>query len=366
MMELYVFNMDFEFQGVIDIYRSFSFERSYHSIGKMLLVLDFTQDALELLQDEFIIVKREDLNKPCEAAIITNRTIETIGNQVVFKVGGFSLNWFLYRRFVWGQQRYSGDIDHVLKQFVIKNAITPDNSNRVIPGLAVSSSKTFGTTEEVSTGKQLSNIFEEIGIKHEVGWCVLFDLKNKKFVFDVYQGLDLTPDQAENEPVVFSVQNENLPSQSYLHSIDDFANMALVAGAGEGPARKTEVINDEISGWKRRELYVDARDISDEDADGTVIPDDTYKKLLVSRGNSKLAESKVVETLDSEIYHNSQYVYKRDYDLGDKVLIESEWGVHLKTRITKVAEIYENGMLTIQPEFGTNIPDLKNLMMGGR
>lgn len=366
MMELYVFNMDFEFQGVIDIYRSFSFERSYYSIGKMLLVLDFTQDALELLQDEFIIVKREDLNKPCEAAIITNRTIETVGNQVVFKIGGFSLNWFLYRRFVWGQQRYSGDIDHVLKQFVIKNAITPDNINRVIPGLSVSSSKTFGTTEEVSTGKQLSNIFEEIGMKHEVGWCVLFDLKNKKFVFDVYQGLDLTPDQAENEPVVFSVQNENLPSQSYLHSIDDFANMALVAGAGEGTARKTEVINDEIAGWKRRELYVDARDISDEDADGTVIPDVTYKKLLVSRGNSKLAESKVVETLDSEIYHNSQYVYKRDYDLGDKVLIESEWGVHLETRITKVAEIYENGMLTIQPEFGTNIPDLKNLMMGGR
>lgn len=365
-MDLYIFDMNFEFQGVIDVYRSFTFERSYFGIGKMSLVLDFAPGLLELLQDEFIIVKKDDINHPCEATVITNRTIDTVGNQVIVRIGGFSLNWLLDRRFVWGQQRYSGDIDYVLKQFVIKNAITPDNINRVIPGLVVSSNVTFGLTEEVSTGKHLPVLFEEICSKYEIGWRVLFDLANKKFIFDVYKGLDLTPDQKEYDPVIFSIEKENLPSQSYLHSIDALANMALVAGAGEGIARKTEVINNALQGWDRRELFVDARDISDEDSDGTTIPDASYKKLLISRGNSKLAEHKPIETLDSDIYHNSQYKYKEDYDLGDKVLIESEWGVNLKTRITKVAEIYEDGMLTIQPDFGTNIPEFKNLLIGGR
>ncbi|PER25441.1 siphovirus ReqiPepy6 Gp37-like family protein [Bacillus cereus] len=365
-MDLYIFDKNFEFQGVIDVYRSFTFERSYFGIGKMSLILDFTHGLLELLQDEFIIVKKEDIDKPCEAAIITNRTIDTIGKQVVFRIGGFSLNWLLDRRFVWRQQRYLGDIDYVLKQFVNKNAINPDNPNRIFPNLIVSTNKSFGLTEEVSSWKHLPILFEEICPKYEIGWRVLFDLTNKKFIFDVYKGLDLTPDQKEHEPVIFSVEKENLPSQSYLHSIDVLANMVLVAGAGEGSARKIESINDENVGWDRRELFVDARDISDEDADGTLIPDTTYKKLLISRGNSKLAEHKAIETLDSEIYHNSQYVYKEDYDLGDKVLIESEWGVNLKTRITKIAEIYEDGMLTIQPDFGTNIPDFNNLMTGGR
>ncbi|WP_415782946.1 Gp37-like protein, partial [Bacillus manliponensis] len=129
--------------------------------------------------------------------------------------------------------------------------------------------------------------------------------------------------------------------------------MALVAGQGEGAARKLVAINDNLSGFERKELFVDARDLSNKTQDDRVLTDAEYEKLLIERGNSKLAESQTIQTFESGISLHSNLVYKEDFELGDIVTIENKrWGLTLNTRITVVEEIYENDRVDIRVNFG--------------
>ena len=66
-------------------------------------------------------------------------------------------------------------------------------------------------------------------------------------------------------------------------------NYAYVAGEGEGSARIVEIV-DQTSGGERRELYVDARDIS-----RGSLTETQYRALLAARGASKLADHRRVD-----------------------------------------------------------------------
>lgn len=141
--------------------------------------------------------------------------------------------------------------------------------------------------------------------------------------------------------------------------------MVLIAGQGEGTARKVAMINDNLTGFDRRELYVDARDIADtkestvEGEEAIPIPDAEYQTILIERGNSKLAETQPICTFESGISVLSNLVYKEDFDLGDRVTIQNvRWGLVLNTRITVVEEVYENDTVDIRVNFGSNIPTL--------
>src|SRR5690606_28690547 len=109
-----------------------------------------------------------------------------------------------------------------------------------------------------------------------------------------------------------------------------YKNTVLIAGQGEGADRKLAVIDNGFSGFDRRELFVDARDIDQEKEDGTPVSDDEYENMLIKRGESKLAEHQPIKTFESGISVLSNLIYKQDFDLGDKVTIQNNrWGVTL-------------------------------------
>ena len=82
------------------------------------------------------------------------------------------------------------------------------------------------------------------------------------FEFSLYAGLDHSYQQTTNPYVIFSPEFNNIITSTYTEDDIPFKNVALVAGVGEGDERVTISVGS-ASGLDRRELYVDARDISD-------------------------------------------------------------------------------------------------------
>jgi len=155
---------------------------------------------------------------------------------------------------------------------------------------------------------------------------------------------------------------KNVEEQEYINSLDNHKNVALIAGAGEGVKRKKLEINNDSFGLNRRELFIDARDISDKEEkdDGTevTLSDSIYNEMLKQRGNEKISEHKEVETFESKISINSSLKYDIDFSIGDIVtVINKKWGLIINTKITEVEEIWEDTK-SINITFGNNIPTL--------
>ena len=146
-----------------------------------------------------------------------------------------------------------------------------------------------------------------------------------------------------------------------MDDINDYRNIALVAGEGEGHLRKREIVG-QASGLGRRELYVDARDLQSTDTDGEeeiIIPDSEYREMLRDRGLSDLAETEKIEVFNSRVDVGSNLEYKKDFDLGDIVTAtEKRWGITVDTRIEEIEEVYEEDGMSIYTVFGDEVPDI--------
>ena len=69
----------------------------------------------------------------------------------------------------------------------------------------------------------------------------------------------------------------------------DYANVALVQGAGEGNERATVWVGDvDSTGADRREMYIDARDIQPDEDKGETNTSQSYLEKLADRGGEKL------------------------------------------------------------------------------
>lgn len=173
---------------------------------------------------------------------------------------------------------------------------------------------------------------------------------------EFYKGRDLT------NIVEFTTDAENILNESFEKSDFDEKNVAFVAGEGEGADRKIVSLGKGV-GLDRKELYVDARDVQQEDEDGNRMTDEEYIQALEERGGSNLNERTDVLLLDGEINMDSSlYEYRVDYDLGDVVKRSSpDFKLAYDAQITEFQEIYENG-LQVVATFGKRSPTIIDLM----
>ena len=365
-MNIFVFNKQFEMQGIVDTFTSLIWHREFYKSGTFELHLNLPEDdqdalsLINLLQKDNILVKEDSLD---EAGYIEGIKLDDQQNETVV-ISGYFIENFISQRIVWGKLNKSGQVEDVLKYFVDKNCINPTDPKRIIPYLSLSKNTAIPIqANEVNSYGNLAELMEELTTKYDVGWRVLFDLTNKKYVFDIYNGRDLSINQSVNPRAIFALEFENVLNQTFTDNDNNYKNMAIVAGQGEDTNRKIVTINNELVGFQRRELFVDARDlsntISNDDGTEKTLSDADYGALLVERGNSKLAETQRILTFESGISVLSNLIYKQDFDLGDIVTIKNDrWGVLLNTRITAVEEVYENDAVDIRVNFGNNIPTI--------
>lgn len=369
-MELYVLDKNLDLIGVIDNYETLIWTRKYKEVGKFQLNLPATEDNIILMQDENIIYRKDDV----EGGVINHieYTVSDKGEKQLTITGNF-ITSYLSRRINWGTINYSGRVDLLMQKLITDNCISPSNSNRIIPLLEIVNTNYTDTISKQDSYSNLTDLLTDIANVNDFGYRVRINTREgtRYLAFEVYKGIDRSVNQSDISPTVFSLDMENILTENYVKDNSSFRNTTLIAGAGEGSARKKTTINNGISGLDRLELFVDARDVSDteqeevtDDEGNTTtvdveIPWSEYEPLLLQRGNEKLSECTKIETFEGTINTNANNVYKVDYDLGDIVTIyDKDLGIKLDTRITEIEETYEKGKVEIVPTFGNNIPSL--------
>lgn len=355
-MELYVFDRELNFIGLLDNFFSLQWVRRYHRAGEFELHCPLNTHTLELLQRENIIWKQGDH----EAGYIKYRQLgqDAQGQEVLIVKGDFLIG-YLDRRIIWGQEILNTTAEVAMRTLVEKHAISPVDVARAIPLLELDEPKNFDEVVDYQTSyKNLLEEIEKISNLSGLGYRIAVDLSTRKLVFQVYKGRNLTAGQSTNPPAIFSSEFENVLDQQYVDSLHNFRNVALVAGAGEGVDRKLITVGTGM-GLDRFELFVDARDLREEDEEGNPIQEADYLEMLKSRGQSKLAECADLRTFECKINPFSNLRYKEDFDLGDIVTCTGKkWGVTIDVRITEVEEVYEQDGFSLNVTFGNSIPTL--------
>jgi len=253
--------------------------------------------------------------------------------------------------------RLNTNAETIMKAYMNNNCINPADPKRSFLMLVNSPDVQRGDISPWQTRyKTLDEELEGISRVSSLGWHIYLDFDLMKWVFDVYEGKDLTADQDINPPVIFSVDFDNIEAQEYIDSVMGYSNVGYVAGQGEGADRTILEVGDE-EGLNRYETFIDARDIAS--TEENPLTQEEVNARLIARGNQKLTELDKLETFECEILTNGPFIYEKDWNLGDIVTTQNKkWGVTMNTRITEVTETYEANGLSLRAIFGNQIPTL--------
>lgn len=365
-----IINHSFTLLGEISNYESLMFTRSWHGIGTLEMHVNRYKRYADQLQKGNIVFPFNELNK---AYLIKHKEIE------LDEQGKATENWLiraLELKVITGQRitlppghtshdNKQAHAEAVMKHYINNNAINPSNLNRKIQQLILAVDKGRGATVSwQSRFKNLAEEIAEISLLSGLGWGTSLDYHNKKFIFDVHQGRDLTATNAVgNSPVIFSPQFDSVKNLSYVQSELNYKNMAYVAGQGEGVDRRVIELYGNSTGLDRHELFIDARDIAEtieqEGQEPTPRPEQDIIADLTNRGEQQLQEFLQEEYLEGQILTKSPFIYQQHYDLGDIVTLQNrDWGVTLDARITEIKEIYEPSGFQLEATFGNNRPTL--------
>ncbi len=342
-MNVNIIDRQFNLLGQIDNYESLMLGKSYSGIGAFELHTTENNASADKLQKENIIFTSSD-----KAYIILHRQINSTTGKLVLK--GLELKSLLARNITFppsglAYHRINNNIETIMKEYVqalltrrgITDTIVAANQNRGI------------TTVYQTRYKNLADELNKLSLASGLGWDITLDLDNKKFVFDVVEGKDRTASQDTNPPAIFSIEYDNIAEQELTDSKFNYANVAIVAGQGEGADRAINIVGAS-SGWDAYEIFVDARDIEN----ATDLP---------SRGEQKLSELKEVFTFDSQVLTDKNLTYGEDFNLGDNVTVKNtKWNVTLDIRIEALTEIYESTGFRLDITFGSNIPTILDVI----
>ncbi|WP_370150181.1 siphovirus ReqiPepy6 Gp37-like family protein [Exiguobacterium profundum] len=374
-----IITTDFQLVAEIDNYESLLIESSWCGIGTCQLKINrHMKYANELIKGRIIFPGAEK-DKPY---IIKHREIE------VNERGKISENWIIKAVSLKGllAQRITmppvdkaydyvnANVETIMRGYVERNAISPTDSDRIIPNLAQSTNEGKGPQTIYQTRfKNLADELSELSLVSGLGWNVRLDTAAQRFIFDVLEGRDLTVNQNTLPPVIFSPKFNSLKQLSYTESELNYKNTAYVAGQGEGIERRVVEVGA-TSGINRHEIFVDARDIAEEvtpeDDGNSETPNDPVPRPeqdvindLIARGNQNLAEYDQEEFMEGEVLQKSPFVYKEDYDLGDMVTTRNDdWGITMDARITVIRESYSASGKAVEVTFNESQPTLINVV----
>ncbi|WP_244294839.1 siphovirus ReqiPepy6 Gp37-like family protein [Lysinibacillus fusiformis] len=359
---LRIIDDEFNLLGEVDRYSSAQIGISWSGIGELELQINrYLQHADKLVKGNIIF----PYNRLDQAYIIRHREIELDenGKQTEnWSIKALSLKTFTSQRLIYPaagktHESVTGNVETVMRHFVNTQMINPSDPARIFPQLVLGANQNKGPIiEENSRYDPLNEKLTELSELHGLGWNIELDLKNKRFVFVVKEGRNLVANQTGLPQAIFSTEFETIESLEYTESDLDYKNFAVVAGQGEGIERRIISIGDAV-GADRYEMFVDARDVSEEDDEGNPRPVEKVVADLNKRGNEKMSEHAQEIYLSGQILTTSRLIFEKDYSVGDRVTARDKgWGVTMDTRITAATVICEYGKRKVAVVFDNDKP----------
>lgn len=350
-MNISVMNTSFERIAIIDTYDSLIWSTRYNAYGDFELYLPAQNELFSIfIQGYYLTIKESETVMIIESLSLS--TDAENGDMLIVK--GRSLESLLTRRIIWPQTTLTGNVQNGIKKLINDNIGINANSNRQITNFVFNDSSdsvitSVGHLQAQFTGTELYEAIVALCEKNNWGFKV--SLQNKQFVFSLYVGRDLTSSQIANPRVIFSPNYDSLLDSSYNEDSSNYKNYVVIAGEGEGESRTNATYDPEsATGLDRRELYVDARDISSETSGGNLSSSE-YNELLIERGTEKLLDHLFVNHFEAEPIFGNQYEFGVDYKLGDLVELENGYGLSAQARVVETIISDDESGYKVYPSF---------------
>lgn len=347
----------------VDYMRKYTFSQytvKFRGIGEFKVNAQLVPENLYLLDKtkQFFILFSGKTDEQFGIIESAEKTSDSETEQTLV-LSGRMANAILDKRVIYRTVKFRGKTHDFVKTVIEDNLIlSEDESRNMNINLTLSDKmlmeQTGTTISKQVTGGYLWDAIEPILEVDALGVKFVPVVKPKQNADDInidewsmviVKGTDRRKgNQDLRPPVVFSQSVSNIKQTEYRTSVRDYRNFVYIAGEGAAGERKwyTKEINSSDSkgntGWNRSELWIDARDIQSEDAEGNTIPEEQYEQLIDERIDEKAEEASVVENYDSTIVQeNKLYVYGEDYFLGDFVtVIDKELNITIDVQITEV------------------------------
>ena len=340
MINLYVFSPDFsEFHEVQFI--SLKGEEFYNAVGKITVVVSATEYNIAHLHRDCFLYRKDT-----EQAFWIRRVYPSTADNTM-TINGYTTNALLNKRVFAVSEKWDGLIDFAPKDYKgletsdgydftlkskIENAIEEqlyfalENNLRDLPDVEFASVKnlTETYTGAFDHGQMLDELIQALNLT-PYGHRMKFDHRNKRHVFEIYEGRDLT---SGSKAVRFS--EERGTAKNLVIDLDDslLKNVCYVRGKKKDESIVTVIVGD-AQGKDRFEFWLDqefSQESEETDAD--------FEERMRTEGNKALAERASVENFSIEIDANE---YGTAYKIGDKVsCVSKRFGVKFDSRITGI------------------------------
>lgn len=352
-MLYYIYDTDFVLKKILDSYLSSIWTVRYDQYGDFEICAPYSKDIFdEIKLDDYIM--RPDSDRMMVVEDIQIDTDAEGGNQIIFS--GRSIESILDRRVLFDQTIVVGNTQDGVKFLLDGNAISPSDEKRKLPIVFRKNEDSAVTSLETAyqfSGETLYEAIEALCVEGSIGFRLIPDLNAKNFIFELYSGVDRSYYQTARPYVVFSPGFDNIITSNYMSSKKEYKNVAYAAGEGEGSERTVISVysgETEASGLSRRELYVDAGSVSSTTSDGQITESD-YLDQLASRGSEELEKVKSTTYFEGEVDTSRQFVYGVDFEIGDIVQLQNEYGIEGCARITELVLSDDQNGSTSVPTF---------------
>lgn len=337
-MDIYAADEKMNTVAVIDYCKSVIWHSKYCGAGDFELMIPMMPAGAYLLETikEGYFFYRKDSKTVMMAQKIELKTNVESGDYLL--ISGASAECLIGRRIIWQQTNLSGKVCDCVKRLMNENLIDPADARRRIDIIKMGQGISVETTmQKQVTGDNLSDSVEEILSTYGLGYCLEYEVVGKPgaMQFKILQGADRSVGNKQGNPAVrFSPEFDNVLASDFAEDYTALKNVALVAGEGEGTARRSVTVG-ECSGLARRELYVDSRNTSSNDGE---ISDADYNSMLQQEGVDALSQTQVTRTFAGEIEPDVNYHYGTDYFIGDIITVQNEYNIGFRARIAEIVE----------------------------
>ena len=320
-MQIEIYNMiildnklNISLEAVCDSFSSLLWDIEYYKCGEFEVYIAASSRNIEIFQTGRIVGRDDDKE---HFGLIESVELETDaedGDYLIVK--GRFLMCLLERRIIYPTLNFTTMTTYgaIIQKAVEHNALV--SGNRLIPGLKLGEIQGACWSQTTKLQVSYENLMEWVyTICEKIGGTAnirLSKIANEQYemIFELLQGEDKSMMQEKNPHIVFSDSYNNLLSFTYFTDASVKKNFAYVLGKGEGEQRKrtTCFTDSEPALLDRYEVYVDAKDISDEEQENgetKPISDSEYIELLkekLYRGTATRADiTRVTRRLGDDI-----------------------------------------------------------------
>lgn len=355
-MDVYILDALLRPIDVVDTFQSLIWTERFSEKGDCELV------TLATLANKIRFVKGTRLLIAESSRIMTIETVDETTNadgQMILKIVGYDMVKTLDLRialkaisgpgiaptWVIEAMTPANVMRHIFNEICFDGSISVDD---IIPFLYVGNLYPTDTIPEPSDlidwEQKPASVYvalKELADIYDLGLRLYKDPNLTKLYFNVYAGSDRTTNQVVLPPVIFSNDMENLQSTQEFSDISSSYNTAQIVYTHK------DVVDPDLDVAELFYVYADD-DYIPEGFDRRVkvvlvtsIPEEIVdvEAYLLRLGKDELMKSRPISAFDGEITQTTQYVYERDFYLGDLVEFRGKTGATAYMRVEEFIRV---------------------------